>query len=245
MPNLGLARLRVAERFGRSVVVDQYSQAPLQLHRPLYRGGSPNPVVYLKTPSAGLLDGDEHRLEVAVGEGCFLELRTQAATLVYPGSSKQEFDIDVASGATLVFLPHQLIMAKGARLSQNVSIHLRSTSRLLYSEGWSAGRLAMGECWQFESLANKLQIFVDDKITFRENWNLIPQTMAPGHPLLCGEYVRFSNYYEFGLDSRPSASAIDNVDSTTNAACGKDDGASVEWELANQHGRIQRSAFKS
>jgi urease accessory protein len=198
MPNLGIAKLRVGCRDGISVVTHQYGQAPLQLHRPLYLEDHNYPTVYLRTPSAGLLGGDIHDLEVGVGRNSTLELRTQASTLIYPGKSQQTIRIKVDEGGKLIYLPHSIILASEAHFTQKVYIELAKGSLLQYRDIWSAGRIAMKEKWQFQYFSNLIEIFVEDELIYREHWNLEPKKISLTHPVLCGEHTEFTNMYHFG-----------------------------------------------
>ncbi len=198
MPNLGIAKLSVDCRDGISVVTHQYGKAPLQLHRPLYLEGHTYPTVYLRTPSAGLLEGDIHDLEVGVGRSSTLELRTQASTLIYPGKSQQTIRIKVNEGGKLIYLPHSIILAAEAHFTQKVYIELAKGSLLQYRDIWSAGRIAMKEKWQFQYFSNLIEIFVEDELIYREHWKLEPKKFSLTHPVLCGEHTEFTNMYHFG-----------------------------------------------
>src|SRR5579871_5177916 len=103
MINLGIAKLAVECNGESSIVREQYSQVPLQLHRPLYLDQANFPTVYLKSPSSGLLEGDEHNINVTIGDNARLELRTQAATLVYPGRSLVTVTVKVGAGGRLTY----------------------------------------------------------------------------------------------------------------------------------------------
>jgi urease accessory protein len=198
MPNLGIAKLSVDFRGGISVVTHQYGQAPLQLHRPLYLEDHDYPTVYLRTPSAGLLGGDIHDLEVRVGKNSTLELCTQASTLIYPGKSQQSIKISVDEGGKLIYLPHSIILAAEAHFTQRVHIELAKGSFLQYRDIWSAGRIAMKEKWQFQYFSNLIEIMMEDQLVYREHWHLEPKKMSLTDPVLCGEHTEFSNIYHFG-----------------------------------------------
>jgi urease accessory protein len=198
MSNLGIAKLSVDFRDGISVVTHQYGQAPLQLHRPLYLEDHDYPTVYLRTPSAGLLGGDIHDLEVRVGRNSTLELRTQASTLIYPGKSLQTIKISVGEGGKLIYLPHSIILAAEAHFTQRVHIELAKGSFFQYRDIWSAGRIAMKEKWQFQYFSNLIKISVEDQLVYREYWCLEPKKMSLTHPILCGEHTEFTNIYHFG-----------------------------------------------
>ncbi|HEY9731164.1 MAG TPA: urease accessory protein UreD [Drouetiella sp.] len=214
MPNVGIARLQVAERGGRSVVTQQFGKAPLQVHRPLYLDESGQPTVYLKTPSAGLLAGDEHEISVHIEPGASLKLCTQACTLIYPGASRQTVDIRIGDGGTFIFQPHALILARDAEFVQRIAITLGANCNLLFSDYWCAGRLAMNEKWQFKRFENTvtIQVAVESdnssvavesdvyrlSTIYREHWSLEPAKVHAEHPLLCGEFTHFQNTYSCG-----------------------------------------------
>jgi urease accessory protein UreH len=196
--NIGLAELTVQLVAGWSVVTEQYSQAPLQLHRPLYLDLDTYPTVFLKTPSSGLLGGDQHQLTVRAAENSTVKIVNQSATLVYPGASQQTIDIDIASGGTVYFEPCPLILAAGANLTQKVRIEMSQTSCLRYIDEWSAGRIAMNECWRFERFDNTIEIFIAGSLAYRERFVLEPLKAPPDHALIGHHFTRFRSVYHFG-----------------------------------------------
>lgn len=169
--NRGSATLKIA-RQGKYIRVWEYSQAPLQ-----WLGGSvaptgrspalgswsapgEAPVYYLRNPNGGLLGGDQHQIHIEVGTASALEIRTQGATRLHPGLIQQQVSVDLAPESELIWIPHPIIPGAGADFRQQVQIHLAPSARLAYAEIWTAGRLAMGECWQFERLHSHLQVWV-------------------------------------------------------------------------------------
>jgi urease accessory protein len=237
MVNLGIARLEV-ERNGRSSIVrDQYSQVPLQLHRPLYLDDADFPTVYLKSPSSGLLEGDEHKIDVSIGDNGRLELRTQAATLVYPGSSLVTVNIKVAAGGRLTYLPHVVILSSGSRLTQRVNIEVEPTSRIDYCDTWCAGRIAMNESWQFLQYDYLLEVSCAGQLIYRERWNLVPGATDTTHPLLCGDFTHFASHYRFGAGDEPEPMAL-----RPGAASVFEE--SKEWKLKRGSLLVQRRASK-
>ncbi len=197
MRNVGIARLKVVQKDQMSIVCEQYGKAPLQLHQPVYLQKKPYPTVFLKTPSSGLLDGDSHILDVVVEENASLTLKTQAACLIYPGQSIQEIRIRLNENSSLQFLPHPLIFARSAHLIQKIRIDMQETSKLLFGESWRAGRIAMSEKWQFDCFDNTVEIFVGQRLAFKERFNLLPQVNDPKHDLRFGKYTAFDTIFEF------------------------------------------------
>ena len=198
MPNIGIAELDVMRRDGRSVIARQFGRAPLQVHRPLYLEGASHPTVYLRSPSSGLLDGDQHRIAIVVGDGAALELRTQAACVVYPGVAEHTLKVEVGNHARFCFRPHPFILHKGAHLRQVVRIQLRESSQLIFSDSWCAGRLAMQEAWAFLEFDNTVEIFVEGKLVYRDRYRIQPSKNELTHPFICSEYKVFETLHEFG-----------------------------------------------
>jgi urease accessory protein UreH len=92
----------------------------------------------------------------------------------------------------------------------------------------------MGECWQFESFANSLQIYVDEVLTFREKWTLCPKTMPVEHSLLSGTFSRFSSLYEFGFEAASAEEAVQ-----------QDAEGCRHWRMSKAQGTISRSAYET
>jgi len=79
----------------------------------------PTVTVHLVGAAAGPLAGDQLRLDISVGTGVRLELRSVAATLVMPGHgpgpSVLEIHADVAAGGALDLLPEPTVAVRGCR----------------------------------------------------------------------------------------------------------------------------------
>ena len=202
---------------------------PLQIHRPLYLQVGAPPVVYLKTPSSGLLDGDEHQISLDIAAGSSLELRTQACMLVYPGTSRQLIEIRVGDGGKLVFHPHLMIMGAGSDLVQSVKIDLAEGASLDYCEQWCAGRIAMGEKWRFHKFDYRIHILSMGKLIYRERWCIKPAEHPLEHPLICGGFTHFRSRYQFGDVARD----VPEVQAET----------SKDWTLLKESGRISKMAY--
>lgn len=161
--------MTVKSNGNQSTVVDQFSQTPLQLHRPLYLEGASYPTVYIKTPSSGLLGGDEHTIDVIIERDARLDLRTQAATQVYPAHSLLQINMRVEDAGKLVFLPHPVILGAEASLKQCVRIELGQNASLSFADTWCAGRIGMQELFKFTDYEYSLEIFQENRLAFREN----------------------------------------------------------------------------
>ncbi|MEL7477164.1 MAG: urease accessory protein UreD, partial [Cyanobacteria bacterium J06555_12] len=78
-------------RSGRTVVSHQYSRAPLQWLGPLHPSDR-RQVLYLRNPNGGLLRGDAQSISVQLEADAHVEIRTQSATRLHPGLSRQDIE---------------------------------------------------------------------------------------------------------------------------------------------------------
>ncbi|KOU56128.1 urease accessory protein ureD [Streptomyces sp. MMG1522] len=140
------ARLR-AEPDGRggSALPVLESDGPLALRRTR----SPRPA-YARVTVVGAmsapLNGDHLAVEAQVADGARLTVDAAAATVALPGPradadpSTYTVDLTVGEGATLHWLPEQLVSASGSRLHQITRVRLAPTARLLLREEQILGR---------------------------------------------------------------------------------------------------------
>ncbi|MEN9203405.1 MAG: urease accessory protein UreD [Thermostichus sp. DG02_2_bins_29] len=207
--NHGSAILKAARQPDGRIRAWQYSQAPLQwLGGPGF--GDP-PVYYLRNPNGGLLGGDQHQIQIALGTGSAVEIRTQGATRLHPGGIEQQIQVDLAPASQLIWIAHPTIPGAGADFRQQVQIHLAPSARLAYAEIWTAGRLAMGERWQFQRLQTRLQVWITDcpvtpaappqppkHLLLQEQMDLRFPHLQVSSPSILGSYTCWGSLYLLG-----------------------------------------------
>lgn len=140
------SHLRIAARRlqGRTVVTDMSARG--QLAARLTGRSGPVATVHLVAQAAGPLNGDSVVIEVDVGPGCALQVRTSAATLALPaahavpGPSRLTVRADVGEAASLDWRPEPVILAAGAHLESHSEFRLAATSRLAAQEVLVLGR---------------------------------------------------------------------------------------------------------
>lgn len=111
---------------GRSIATSLYGEAPLLLRRTGQAAAGDPLNVHLVGGAAGPLGGDRLDLNVEVGAGSSLRVRSVAASLAQPGaaggSSAAKTAVHVAAGATLDWWPEPLVSV--ARSDHTVHTHL-------------------------------------------------------------------------------------------------------------------------
>jgi urease accessory protein len=99
--------------------------------------------VYLAATAGGPLGGDEQCIDVRVGPGASLTVRTVAASIALPGTgepSRLSVRADVAEDGCLIWLPEPTVAAAGCQHHIGTRVHLAAQSRLVLREELVAGR---------------------------------------------------------------------------------------------------------
>ena len=99
-------------------------------------------VVHLVGGAAGPLGGDRLHLEVCVGPGAELIVRTVAASVALPGSGASRFTVraSVADGGYLAWLPEPVIAAGRCDHTLESTVELLGDARLVWREELVCGR---------------------------------------------------------------------------------------------------------
>jgi urease accessory protein len=128
---------------GATVLRELRGEAPL-LPRATGPRGGPLAEVHLVGGAAGPLGGDELHLDVEVGPGASLVLRTVAATVALPGPhgdpSSTTIRVRVAGGGRLAVLPEPVVAAAGCDHCLMSTVELDAGAALVWREELVAGR---------------------------------------------------------------------------------------------------------
>jgi urease accessory protein len=127
-----------AERIsGQTRLVELRSEAPLLLR-------STPRALYLVGGAAGPLGGDDLALDVTVGAGACLAVRSAAATLAQPGArsspSRTTMRFDVGDDASLDWHPEPLVSVRGSDHLVETTVALSDTARLRLVDELVLGR---------------------------------------------------------------------------------------------------------
>jgi urease accessory protein len=217
---IGGARLTLAERGGESHVAGLYEQIPIRV-LPLDLGPAEPALVYLLNPTAGLMDGDAHHMEIHAGSNTRAVVTGQSATRIHPclrGFCTQQWHVTVADGAILVVLPGPAIPFAGCRFFQRVQIELGKNAQLVWGDLWFAGRYARQEAserFQFDRLVQEMVIQRNSQLVFRDRfvwqgpWN---DAMADWH---FGGFPAAGTLFATGMQPDEAFSASDSTRSAT------------------------------
>ena len=155
---------------------------PLRVQRPFYPEGRHGCChVYLLHPPGGLVSGDELRIDATVEEGAHVLLTTPAAAKLYKADSHgvawgQHTRLQVASNATLEYLPQETLAFDGSRGEQTTTIELQTGAKCLGWEILALGRPASQLPFTSGHLEQRFQLRMDGQPLWLER-----QIMSPQH----------------------------------------------------------------
>jgi urease accessory protein len=172
------SRLRFARQGERTVLIASRAELPLVVQRPL-RGPAGQAVLVLLTPAAALFDSEALRLEVCCGEDTDVTVTTTAATKLNRcdrGQISLEVHLSIGRGATLRYLPHELIPFQGASYAQRIDVDLVDGASLWLLEVVGPG--ASAAPFTYTRLAFETNVRQHGSVLARERFVLAPESAA-------------------------------------------------------------------
>jgi urease accessory protein len=121
--------------------------------------------------AGGVAGGDRFDFDLSVGPGASLIVTTAAAEKVYRSLGPDAavgVKLDVATGATLAWLPQETILFDRARLARTIDVEVAADARLIVAEAVVFGRTAMGETVAEGSLFDRWRVRRGGRLVFAE-----------------------------------------------------------------------------
>ncbi len=156
----GALRLTFAKRDGRSALIENYSQPPLQVMQSI-RDAAGVLGVYLLSPTGGVVQGDRYDVQIRVQAGVHALITTQSATKIYrmpDDCAEQTIRIEIERDGILEFVPDAAILFEDADFRQDIDVTLQPGALLFLHEVVLPGRVARGEHLAFRRYANRIVV---------------------------------------------------------------------------------------
>ena len=185
----GRAELHFSRHGRRTILQRQYATVPAQIIRPFYEPDDECAYVYLLTPTGGMLGGDRLHIHIVLEPGAQVCLTTASATKVHPSTdlfAEQSLLIDLGPGSSLEYLPAPTILFREACWRQRTLVRRAADSRLLFAEGWSAGRVARQEVFAFSCLETSIEVYIAERLSLFDRMRIRPASYPYQHLGLWG-----------------------------------------------------------
>jgi urease accessory protein len=173
---VGGARIELVRSGTETRLGTCYQQVPVRLMPPFVLDSEPASLLYLINLTAGLLDGDGHKIEITAREGTRAVVTGQSATRIHPAQhhyATQQWRVEVEDDACLVVLPGPTIPFRGSRYFQHVRVELAPRARLIWGDIWLAGRYDRGELserFQFERIVQDFEARRTGALVYRDRF---------------------------------------------------------------------------
>jgi urease accessory protein len=181
-----------------------YQQIPLRLFPPFSLHGEPAALLYLINPTAGLMDGDGHLVEITAREGARAVVTGQSATRIHPAlesHATQQWIATVEDDAVLVVLPGPAIPYRGSRYYQRSRVELAPRARLIWGDIWLPGRYDRGdlsERFEFERIVQDFEVRRTGRLIYRDRFRWDgPWTTEDAHWYF-GDHLATANLFVAG-----------------------------------------------
>lgn len=196
----GELSLRFAQRDHTTALVDSFFRPPLQVMQPI-KDGTGCLMVYLLSPSGGVVQGDRYQIEIIAEADTHALFTTQAATKIYRmphDCASQEIRIEVHPGAVLEFIPDAAILFGGANFHQHIQVTLHPNAAFMMQDIVMPGRLARGEVMQFDTYASRITVRDSQGLLLYEPTRLQPATQDYHRLGILEGHHCWGNWYFFG-----------------------------------------------
>jgi len=170
----GLAKLGFGTRDGVTVLGDLYQSGSAKIRFPRHHRGQIFEAIIINT-AGGMTDGDTFSLKAQWQAGATAMLATQAAERIYKSRGANAAittRIDVADGATALWLPQETILFDGGRLRRHCQVDLAASARFLAVESVVYGRAAMGETVRLGAVHDKFDIAIDGRKVWADAFSI-------------------------------------------------------------------------
>ncbi len=173
---VGGARIELVRIGDKTCLGACYQQVPVRLMPPFAFDSEPAALLYLINLTAGLMDGDGHRIDIAARSGTRTVVTGQSATRVHPAVhsyATQQWDVRVEDDAFLVVLPGPTIPFRGSRYYQRSRVDLAPDARLIWGDIWLPGRYDRGELserFQFERIVQDFEARRSGRLVYRDRF---------------------------------------------------------------------------
>jgi urease accessory protein len=213
---IGGARIELIRVGGKTRLGFCYQQVPVRLMPPFQFADEPASLLYLINLTAGLLDGDGHRVDITARSGTQTVVTGQSATRVHPALNShatQQWDVEVEDDACLVVLPGPVIPFRGSRYFQRGRANLAPRARLIWGDIWLAGRYDRGdlsERFQFERIVQDFEVRRVGRLVYRDRfrwdgpWTPVEADWYFGGSLACASLFATGPMPEALPDAGPS-----------------------------------------
>ncbi len=174
---------------GKSYLMDSYVSVPFRITNIGQIKEDDCLYMMLGSSSPGLLDTDNHEIDINVEENSRFQLQTQSYQRLYnmKKGSSQITKVKLAPNSAFCYVPHPIVPQENSIFRNHTIIHLEKNCELILSEIITCGRKnsefispdreIFGEIFKFTYFQNVTEIYFNDLLILKDKIILEPQVV--------------------------------------------------------------------
>jgi urease accessory protein len=172
---------------GKSYLMDSYVSVPFRITNVGQIKEDDCLYMMLGSSSPGLLDTDNHEIDINMEENSRFQLQTQSYQRLYnmKKGSSQITKVKLAPNSAFCYVPHPVVPQENSIFRNHTIIHLEKNCELILSEIITCGRKnsefispdreIFGEIFKFTYFQNVTEIYFNDLLILKDKIILEPQ----------------------------------------------------------------------
>lgn len=191
----GEIRLRFTSRNGRTIARSTYRRGNSRISGNIPVAGD-IPYYFLISTGGGFTEGEQYLQDVTLDDHCHAILTTQTPNYIYKcengGLTSQNNLVHIGRDAFLEYYIDETIPYAHARFRQNTEIHMGRGSRLIFTDGLTAGWSKDEEPFQYRDIGLKTRIWMEDRLLLND-FLLIDPAQCQMQEIGCFEEAQYYN----------------------------------------------------
>lgn len=186
----------IANRQGRSFLKDAYVTQPFKIVPVGQNNTDRAAYLMIMNSSPGILDGDDHRIDIQVEEGSILQLKSQSYQRLFNMDTyaSQHMSVKLAKSSSFSYVPHPIVPHKDSSFRSSNKIELEDNCLLMLGEIITCGRKYSGEQFEYSNFQNLVEVYYNRRLIFKDNVMLQPATMPLSSIGLLEGYTHQGNF---------------------------------------------------
>ena len=186
---MGNLYIKTGFKEGKSYLMDSYVSVPFRITNIGQIKEDGCLYMMLGSSSPGLLDTDNHEIDINVEENSRFQLQTQSYQRLYnmKKGSSQITKVKLAPNSAFCYVPHPVVPQENSIFRNHTIIHLEKNCELILSEIITCGRKnsefispdreIFGEIFKFTYFQNVTEICFNDLLILKDKIILEPQVV--------------------------------------------------------------------
>ena len=191
---------------GKSYLMDSYVSVPFRITNVGQVKDDGSLYMMLGSSSPGLLDSDNHEIEIDVEKNSRFQLQTQSYQRLYnmKKGSSQITRISLAPNSFFCYVPHPVVPQENSIFRNRTVINLDKNCELILSEVVTCGRKnseniypnkkISGEIFKFTYFQNVTEIYFNDLLVLKDKIILEPKVHSVNTVIQLEEYTHQATF---------------------------------------------------